>query len=286
MHHLKLYAEATLNLQSRDVNSLRDIINAMTVALVITTFNWPSALNLVLFSVANQTRIPDEVIIADDGSSVETQLIIERWAVRIPIIHTWLPNVEFRAARARNLALLKAESDYLVMIDGDCLLPPTFIEYHLRLAGSDRVVAGSRFLIGVKATAQILKAANSPSIPASLFQSSKFRHLPLGWLRDAQPFAWQVVRTCNLALPKEAVTLVSGFDESYVGWGREDSDFVVRLLRLGFSVRSGRFAVCVGHLHHEENGRESAEKNDSLFRETVKLGVAAQSRVTSVLREL
>ena len=258
----------------------------MTVALIITTFNWPVALSLVLSSVANQTRVPDEVIIADDGSSVETQLIIERWADRLPIIHGWLQNVDFRAARARNLALLKAESDYVVMIDGDCLLPPTFIDHHLRLASSDRVVAGGRYLIDVEATAKILKAADSPIIPSSLFQSSKFRHLPLGWLRDIRPRAWKVVRTCNLALPREAVTLVAGFNESYVGWGREDSDFVIRLLRSGFSIRSGRFAVCVGHLHHEENSRESWSKNDSLFREVINLGVAAQTRVTSVLREL
>lgn len=286
MHHLKLYAESTLNLQKHDVNSLRGIIIIMTVSLVITTFNWPEALSLVLSSVANQTRIPDEVIIADDGSGVETQLIIERWAVRLPITHAWLPNADFRAARARNLALLKAKSDYVVMVDGDCLLPPTFIDHHLRLASSDRVVAGSRYLIDAEATTKILKAADSPNILSSLFQSSKFRHLPFGWLRDIRPWAWKVVRTCNLALPREAVTLVAGFNESYVGWGREDSDFVIRLLRSGFSIRSGRFAVCVAHLHHDENSRESLSKNDSLFREVVNLAMLAQTRVKSVLIEL
>jgi Glycosyltransferases involved in cell wall biogenesis len=169
------------------------MINIMTVALVITTFNWPSALNLVLSSVANQTRIPDEVLVADDGSNYETQDIIERWADRLPIIHAWLPNVDFRAARARNLALLKATSDYVIMVDGDCLMPHTFIENHLRLKSAKKVIAGNRFLIGVEATAEILAAASSgASLPPSLFQSFKFRYLPLGWLRDGRPRAWKL----------------------------------------------------------------------------------------------
>lgn len=258
----------------------------MTVALVITSFNWPSALNLVLSSVANQTRIPDEVIIADDGSSVDTKLVIERWGWTLPIIHVWLPNVGFRAARARNLALLRAASDYVVMIDGDCLLPHTFIYHHLRLASSNKLVAGNRFLISVDATAKILKVTGGCGIPSSLFRSLKFGRLPLGWLRDIQPLAWQVVRTCNLALPREAAVLVAGFDESYIGWGREDSDFVIRLLESGLSIRSGRFAVCVGHLHHEENSRTSLTKNESRFIEAIELGLLAQGRVKSVLREL
>lgn len=258
----------------------------MSVSLVITTFNWPLALNLVLSSVANQTRIPDEVIIADDGSNFETQRIIERWAGRLPIIHAWLPNVGFRAARARNLALLKASSDYVIMIDGDCLVPSDFIDNHLRLASSDRLVSGNRSLISVEATAQMFNATDGHRIPSSVFQSSKYRYLPLGRLRDIRPRAWEVVRTCNLALPREAVTIVAGFDESYIGWGREDSDFVIRLLGFGFSIRSGRFAVCVAHLHHEEHNRESLSRNDLRFSETSKLGVVAQNRVKSVLREL
>jgi len=45
----------------------------MKTTLIITTYNWISALDAVLGTVAEQTRLPDEVIVADDGSLVETR---------------------------------------------------------------------------------------------------------------------------------------------------------------------------------------------------------------------
>jgi glycosyltransferase involved in cell wall biosynthesis len=48
----------------------------LKVSLIITTYNWPEALFLVLKSVKNQFILPDEIIVADDGSSKETANVI------------------------------------------------------------------------------------------------------------------------------------------------------------------------------------------------------------------
>lgn len=45
----------------------------MKTTLLITTYNWPKALELVLYSVLHQHVKPDEVVIADDGSTEETK---------------------------------------------------------------------------------------------------------------------------------------------------------------------------------------------------------------------
>ena len=50
----------------------------MNSALVISTYNWPEALELVLKSVRTQIVYPDEVIIADDGSTDETKKLINK----------------------------------------------------------------------------------------------------------------------------------------------------------------------------------------------------------------
>jgi glycosyltransferase involved in cell wall biosynthesis len=236
------------------------------VALLITTYNRPDALNLVLESVARQSRLPDEVIICDDGSDQNTSAVMGRWFSRLPIHHCWCPDNNFRAALTRNLGILKSRADLFVFVDGDCLLPPSFIENHLKMAKSGYLIAGGRHLLSPKTTRLILRG---DLLLSSMFKGWKFLNFPLGPLRDISPGKWEAVRTCNLSVCREDAIRIGGFDESYVGWGREDSDFVVRLLRLGVKIRLGRLAACVAHLHHPENSRAQLSVNDQRFREAL-----------------
>ena len=106
------------------------------VSLIITTYNWPEALFLVLKSVKNQIRMPDEVIVADDGSTKETARLIKKFSkeFKLEIIHSWQKDEGFRAAMSRNKAIAKAKGDYIIMIDGDMILHPNFINDHICFA--------------------------------------------------------------------------------------------------------------------------------------------------------
>ena len=88
----------------------------MKLTLIITTYNWPAALLLVLKSVENQSIKPDELIIADDGSRDETKNLINKLKKdsNINIIHSWQEDIGFRAAKSRNKAILKSSGDYIV----------------------------------------------------------------------------------------------------------------------------------------------------------------------------
>jgi len=235
--------------------------------LIISTFMRPKALDIVLKSVANQSLMPAEVIIADDGSNPETSQLIKSWGYSLPIIHSWIPNTDFRAARARNCAVLKASCSYLVFIDGDCMLPSNFIERHLSLKSPGKIVAGGRSLLSKDVSYRILMEVNSGS--KHLFSGFKFMNIPLGRLRDLRPKNWASVRTCNLGIHRTDALSVSGFDENFIGWGREDSDFILRLLRAGIRIRSGRLAVCVNHLWHQESPRGRLSNNDQLLAQTM-----------------
>ena len=235
----------------------------MQVSLLITTFNRSDALDLVLKTVASQTRVPSEVVMCDDGSSFETRVLVRQWEERLPIRHAWQPDREFRAARSRNLGISKSEAEYVVLIDGDCLLPPKFVENHAKLAKQGHLVAGGRHLLSELETHALLSETSSI---ANAFGHWKFHRLALGLSRDLRPDAWGTVRTCNLGLYRCEIESAGGFDESYVGWGREDSDFVVRLMHGGLKVRSGRFTACVAHLHHLEHPRDQFSENDARFR--------------------
>jgi len=239
-----------------------------TVSLIITTYNRPDALELVLKSVRHQNYPTDQVVLADDGSTRETKDVVERWGKWLPITHVWGVDNGFRAARIRNLALLKTFGEYIIMIDGDCVIPPDFISNHLGLAKEKRIVAGSRYLYSKEFTEGLLKHPEGKR-PTLLFGDKKFRTLPLGPIRDFWSQSWGIVRTCNLGLWRKDAFAVGGFDERYTGWGSEDTDFVVRLLRAGVKIRSGRYSVCVGHLHHSERERDRLVENKRLLDEVI-----------------
>ena len=241
-------------------------MNRSNISLLITTFNWPEALDLVLQSVMWQTSSPSQIVIADDGSQTDTGSIVSRYKKHLPIEITWQPDCDFRAARARNLALLRTKYDYVIFVDGDCLLPPNFVRNHLALAKPGKLVSGNRSLLS-RHESNLLLRQKSQIDTKQLFSNYKYRAMPFGPLRDIDPFSWQSVRSCNFGAHTTDILKVGGFDESYIGWGREDSDFVARMLKAGITVRSGRFATCVAHLHHMERPRDQFSVNDDRFKQ-------------------
>ena len=242
----------------------------MKTTLIITTYNWTPALDAVLKSVANQTHLPDEVIVADDGSMFDTQKLIERWlpVLGCSLIHVWQTDKSFRAARARNLAIAKSSGDHLIFVDGDCLLPPHFVKSHRLMIRPRTLISGGRILLGERQTKTLLDDPDGqfPKI------FSKIKHLNLWWLpfRDRFLLSWRAVRTCNMAIFKEDLLSVYGFDESYVGWGKEDSDLAVRMEISGFKIVSGRLGACVSHLFHGQQPRTAVEANEAALLESIR----------------
>ena len=129
------------------------------ISVIITTFNWPYALRAVLSALADQkSSCPFEIIVADDGSTDETAKLIRSFKNRIsiPLLHIWQPNEGFRAAAIRNKAILAAEGDYIVFLDGDCIPREDFIASHAGLAEPKTFVAGNRVLLSREFTLSAL----------------------------------------------------------------------------------------------------------------------------------
>lgn len=246
----------------------------MNLSVIVTTYNRPDALACILKSLAGQNIPPYEVIIADDGSSEDTAACIIEWRRRLPcpLHHVWQPDAGFRAAMARNRAAAKAAGEYLVFLDGDCIVFPDFIAQHMALAQSGCFVAGNRLLLDEGITRSILLKAVDPTgwtnwqWLLARRRGNVNRLLPL--LRIAgstwrlhRPTQWRGVRTCNLGLWRKDLLGVNGFDESFAGWGHEDADLAVRLIRFGVRRKDGQFAIPVLHLWHAENPRGLEQEN-------------------------
>lgn len=254
----------------------------MKISVIVTTYNWPAALYRVLASLCNQSYDNFEVIVADDGSDRHTQTVVENF-IRIapmPIKHVWHEDQGFRAAKIRNKAVAQAQGDYLIFLDGDCIVQRHFVKRHAQLAKRKWFVAGNRILINQELTQRILTENLTPEnwSLAKWFLARWHRqinrwlsliHLPLGYLRDLSKHAWIGVKTCNLALWRSEFVLVNGFDEKFEGWGFEDSDLVLRLLRAQIYRRSGKSAMAVFHLWHKEASREQMLKNRRFLEDTL-----------------
>jgi hypothetical protein len=93
--------------------------------------------------------------------------------------------------------------------------------------------------------------------------------LPLGPLRKLRPQAWRDARSCNLAVWRADLDRIDGFDANFSGWGREDSDLLVRLLRTGVRRKDGAFATGVVHLWHAEADRSRLEENQRKLDEVI-----------------
>ncbi len=108
----------------------------MKTSLLISTYNWPQALELILKSALNQTEMPDEILIADDGSTEETKELIENFKTKstVPINHIWHEDKGFRKAIILNRAIAAAIGEYIIQIDGDCIMHRNFVKDHKEMA--------------------------------------------------------------------------------------------------------------------------------------------------------
>jgi len=246
----------------------------MRTAVIITTYNRPDALAAVLAGYAAQRAAVFELLIADDGSTDETRRVIEAFKARaaFPVAHVWHEDHGFRAAAIRNRALAATRAEYIIFSDGDCVPAPRFVARHQELAEKGWFVAGNRVLLSEGFTQRALRdrlPIHDWSFGAWLLAWAKRdinRWLPLvalpdGGFRKSAPRRWAGVKTCNLAAWREDLLRVNGLDETYSGWGLEDSDLVIRLLHAGTKHKSARFAAPVFHLWHAENDRSRLAEN-------------------------
>ena len=116
----------------------------MRVSLIISTYDNPAALRLCLLGVLAQSRLPDEIVIADDGSSAATAAVLRQPTfATLPIRHAWHPDRGWRKSKVMNLAIALSTGEYLVGMDGDCIPRRDFVASHLRHARPRTFLSGT-----------------------------------------------------------------------------------------------------------------------------------------------
>ncbi len=256
--------------------------------VIISFYNNIKALRLIL-SALNQQSITDfEVVIADDGSKAEItkELLAFLEKYNYPIKHVWHEDKGFRKNRILNKAILAAESEYIIFVDGDCIPHKNFVEDHLFFSQQNRIVAGRRVLMSERQSAKVNekyiekgKLFSFKFILALFFDSviKKSRHvesalyIPITSINKRFGSFNRGVKGCNFSVHKQGLLEINGFDMQYelpcVG---EDTDIEYRLKLLGYEVFLPKFRLVQYHLFHKPLSRVRIMENNIIFSETIK----------------
>ena len=246
---------------------------AIKCSLITPTYNWTEALELLLLSVLNQTILPNEVIIADDGSKNETKIMIERFqkTFPIPLIHIWHKDLKNRKPKIMNKAISKSNYEYIIEIDGDIIMNNHFIEDHLTFAQKGFYLYGSR--VNIK-EAILSKLFSKKIIHFNLFSSGikkRARTIRFPFMMKFTEIVLErssKLRGCNMSFWKEDFIKINGFNESLVGWGIDDSEMIERLHNIGIKGKRLKFAGIAYHIYHKEQDKNYIEINNEIERLT------------------
>jgi cellulose synthase/poly-beta-1,6-N-acetylglucosamine synthase-like glycosyltransferase len=224
--------------------------------------------------------MPDEIIIADDGSGLETKKAVQEMQEAMkdlfPITHAWQEDVGFRKPRILNEAIRQSTGDYLIFIDGDCMAHRDFVRSHVKHSAPDAVLSGKRVEIGKELSEWLLKngkvmnrfnlgllrdaARNDPYHSRRVVESIPIKNKMLRRLMHRDRIYADGLWGCNFSLHKDLFIAINGCDEDFVDGSIEDNDIGIRVQNQGKKLRSVRGLAIIFHLWHKTTWSFENEK--------------------------
>ncbi|MCQ2227078.1 MAG: glycosyltransferase family 2 protein [Bacteroidales bacterium] len=253
------------------------------VGVVISTYNNPKWLEKTLWGYLYQSRMADEIVIADDGSTDETRILIDSFRDRLPIKHVWHEDRGFQKSEILNKALVAAESDYLIFTDQDCIPRHDFIETHCRYAQKGFFLSGGYFKM-IMSVSECVKQEDVErgrvfkiSWLKQHGQPNSFKMTKLfgkAWFASFMNFITPTKATwngCNASGWREDMLKINGYNED-MHYGGQDREFGERLWNLGIKSKQIRYSAIVMHLDHKRpyKTKESIRTNVEIRKNTRK----------------
>ncbi|MDQ6998241.1 MAG: glycosyltransferase family 2 protein [Mariprofundus sp.] len=244
-----------------------------SIAVIISTYNKPDDLRCVLEGYRLQTDQHFSIYVADDGSGEETRTLIDnmRAAYPVPLHHIWHKDDGFRLSEIRNRALLAVSEPYVLITDGDCIPFPALIASHRRLCKRGSFLTGSRLLLNESFSTQVRKQdieLHDLTATATLLSLQRSKSINRIWPAFIPPLTGiensklSGLRGCHMSFWLKDLQAINGYDQSFTGWGREDSDITARLFHAGLTRRN-LYGTPLLHLWHQEFSRNSLSDNDA-----------------------
>lgn len=247
---------------------------APATSLIIATYNWAEALHCSLLSVKKQKVLPTEVIIADDGSDARTQALIHTLmeTFPVPLIHVWQEDLGFRKSRILNKAVAQSAGEYIIQVDGDVLLDPSFVKDHLAAAEPGAFVRGTRARLTMERTESLLKNGDIHLnfYSAGVYNRLNAVRLPVfRSLGSRKEMTSRNVRGSNLGFWKADFRRANGYNNELNGWGHEDEELAARFINNNVVKKIVKLSAVQYHLHHTELPRSDEPLHRRVIQDTL-----------------
>jgi glycosyltransferase involved in cell wall biosynthesis len=210
-------------------NSQNSIRGNNVVSVVIPAFNAEETISEVVHAAREQdvtARL--EVIVVDDGSTDQTANQAEQAGAKV------LQQSNQGPAAARNAGWRAAQGEVVLFTDSDCKPHNDWAKKLLNgfTNPGDGAVAGSYGIWNPYSW-----------LARNVHEEIKNRHAKMGG-------SIRVFGSYNVAIKKEVLEKLNGFDENYRRASGEDNDLSYRMLKAGFTI-GFRPEALVDHLHQE-----------------------------------
>lgn len=261
----------------------------MKISLIISTYNWPEALQLCLNSLIKQSVKPDEVIIADDGSTASTKDVVNRFRkiYKKKILHIWHEDNGFKLAEIRNKAIKESKGDYIIQIDGDVILHRDFIKDHRNFVKYNSFIKGRRLMIGKTKSESLLKKKSTAVSFLSPDVQMREHGIRIPFFnkifRGKEENSADGVMGSNMAFWRKDFVAVNGYNNSLKGWGAEDKELAQRFVNLGLVKRKIQYGAIQYHLYHPQSDNC---KHDEQIQEIEGLKISKNTRCDNGLDQI
>jgi glycosyltransferase involved in cell wall biosynthesis len=247
----------------------------MKVSIVIAIYKDIEALKLIIDTLRYQTYKNFEVVIAEDGQDENIKMYINS-ITNLDIKHTTQKDQGVRKARSQNNGVLASTGDYLIFIDGDCLLYSTFIEGHVKLAQDGYALSGRRINLNANLT---YKLKSNHINPYDIEKKLLSKYLYLAFNKETRfeqgisikidSFIYKKfikrrdrnisILGCNFSSWRKDIVALNGFDENYGETAiPDDMDWDWRFKAYNIKIKSCKNIANMMHLHHKAHDRGDA----------------------------
>ena len=228
----------------------------MKATLIISIYKNTRALEAVLDSLKRQTEQDIEVILSEDGEDAPMAAFVQQYDFPWPMQHLTQADEGWRKEKALNRAVVAAKSDWLIFIDGDCVLHPRFIEWHCRYRRQGVMLAGKRVKLNPELSERCIRGEHFCLLPY-LFARRGCRYVEEAFYCSMARWLRRPVKHLvgsNMSMAKADLIAINGFDEHYtLPATGEDYDIEWRMIANGCQMVSLRNLAVQYHLYHKEN---------------------------------
>jgi len=245
-------------------------------SLIIACYKHTDYLEKILYSLLNQTFKNFEIIIAEDGEYEAMLELTNRFKDKFefPIKHLQHEDKGFRKTIIVNTAVLASSSDYLIFIDGDCILHHEFVGRHYKRREPGVVLAGRRIMLNENTTKRIkISEIKDKSFEKQSYLSKEYS------IKERKrglyiPFIYHILNQfakhyyaygSNFSIHKADFLAVNGYDENIIGRGLEDVNLTERLLLKKYTIKRLTYEAIQFHMHHSSDPVPHSLENEYII---------------------